>query len=187
MTRGFIINQGLFQLAWPACVVGAAWGLAGWTGLLAVGVMAGYQLHATNRHRNDLTMVGICVVAGFILDTAWIQSGLLRYAMPWPSEQLAPFWIGLLWIAFALVINHSMRVFKQRLLAVSLLAGIGSPMSYFAASRLGAVEWLAPAWQVVVATGVSWALLTPLLFRLARRAPSADAQRTRPALERTAP
>lgn len=167
MTRAFLVNQGLFQLAWPACVVGAAHGIA-WTGLLVVGLLVLWQLNRRNRHPLDMRMISICVGLGFVLDSAWIQLGLLEFAMPWPSAELAPLWIILLWIAVALVINHSMAAFKQRLLLLAVAGGIGSPFSYFAGARFGAVEWLAPAWQVVLATGLSWALVLPLLFWLAR-------------------
>lgn len=167
MRRDFWINQGLFQLSWPACVVGASWGIAGWSGTLVVAAMALWQLHPRRRHRNDWRMIVLCLAIGFVLDTLWVQFGLVAFAMPWPSSGLAPFWILLLWLALALVLNHSMSIFKQRLLLIGILGGIGSPMSYYAGSRFGAVEWLAPAWQVVLATGLSWALLLPVLFWLA--------------------
>lgn len=167
VTRAFLINQGLFQLAWPACVIGAAHGVF-WAGVLVVGLLVVWQLSRSNRHPLDMRMVSVCLALGFVLDTAWIQLGLLEFAMPWPSGQVAPFWILLLWVAVALVINHSMAAFKHRLVVLALAGGIGSPMSYFAGSRFGAVEWLAPAWQVVLATGLSWAVVLPLLFWLAR-------------------
>ncbi len=169
MKRDFWINQGLFQLSWPACVIGASAGVAGWTGTAVVAAMALWQLHPRRRHPSDWRMIALCLGIGFLLDSLWVQMGLLAYAMPWPSTQLAPFWILLLWLAMALVLNHSMSVFKGRLLLIGILGGIGSPMSYFAGSRFGAVEWLAPAWQVVLATGLSWALLLPALFWLAGR------------------
>jgi hypothetical protein len=167
MSRAFMINQGLFQLSWPACVIGAAYGWL-WTGLLVVGIMALWQLNRVNRHPLDVRLVAVCLTIGLVLDTAWIRLGLLDYSLSWPAEGIAPLWIMLLWLALALVINHSMKAFKHRLALIGLLGGIGSPLSYFAGSRFGAVEWLAPAWQVVLATGLSWALLLPLLFWLAR-------------------
>jgi hypothetical protein len=176
MNRNFWVNQGLFQLSWPACVVGAAWGIAGWSGTLVVAALALWQLRPERRHPNDWRMIAICLGVGFILDSLWIQAGLLSFAMSWPSSQIAPFWIMLLWLALALVLNHSMSVFKQRLLLIGILGGVGSPMSYYAGSTFGAVEWLAPAWVVVLATGLSWGLLLPALFWIARL-PSRKAER----------
>ncbi|MFW5926952.1 MAG: DUF2878 domain-containing protein [Wenzhouxiangella sp.] len=171
MKRDFWINQGLFQLSWPACVAGASWGVAGWTGTLVVAALVLWQLHPGRRHPNDWYMIGLCLGIGFVLDTLWLRTGLLAYAMPWPSNGFAPFWILLLWLALALVLNHSMSLFKERLWLIGMLAAVGSPISYYAGSRVGAVEWLAPVWQVVLATGLSWALLLPGLFWLARRPP----------------
>ena len=170
MTRAFLVNQGLFQLAWPACVIGAAHGIL-WTGLLVVGLLMLWQLHPTNRHPLDWRMLAVCLALGFVLDSAWVQIGLLQYASAWPWPGFAPIWIMLLWIAVALVINHSMAAFKQRLVLLTVAGAVGSPFSYFAGSRFGAVEWLAPAWQVILATGLSWALILPFLFWLARERP----------------
>ena len=167
MTRAFLVNQGLFQLAWPACVIGAAHEIY-WTGLLVVGALVVWQLNRHNRHALDYRMLLVCLGLGFVLDTLWIQLGLLEFAMPWPSAHFAPFWIMLLWVSVALVINHSLAAFKNRLVLLAVAGGIGSPFSYFAGSRFGAVEWLAPAWQVILATGLSWAIVLPLLFWLAR-------------------
>lgn len=167
MTRAFVINQGLFQLSWPACVIGAAHGWL-WTGLLVVGVMVLWQLNAANRHPLDIRMIMTCLLIGFTLDSTWIQLGLLEFAMPWPFAGLAPLWIMLLWLALALVINHSMSAFKHRLLMISVAGAIGSPLSYYAGMRFGAVEWVGPAWQVILAAGLSWAIVLPLLFRMSR-------------------
>ena len=172
MNRDFLVNQGLFQAAWPACVIGASFEFA-WAGVLVVGALVFWQLHASRRHVLDFRIVAWCLAIGLVLDTAWIRFGLLEYAMPWPAADFAPAWIMLLWLALALVINHSMALFKQRLVLIAALGGVGSPLSYFAGSRFGAVEWMAPAWQVVLATGLSWAIILPALFWLARERPSA--------------
>jgi len=169
MKRDFWVNQGLFQAAWPACVIGAAYGTV-WFGLIVVGAMLAWQLRDERRHPTDFRLLLICLMIGFILDTLLVQFGFLVYATPWPSAGFAPLWIMLLWVALALVINHSMSAFKDRLWLLAILGGVGSPMSYYAGSRFGAVEWAAPAWQVAAATGLSWAALLPFLFWYARRA-----------------
>lgn len=167
MTRDALINQVFFQLSWPACVVGAAYSWL-WAGYIVVGGMLLWQLTSGRRHRFDVRMLAICLPLGLLMDSAWVQLGLLDFATPWPSVHFAPLWILLLWVALALVINHSLSAFKQRLLLIGVMGGIGSPMSYYAGSRFGAVEWTAPAWQVILATGLSWAIVLPLLFWLAR-------------------
>ncbi len=168
MNRNILVNQGLFQLCWPACVIGAAYGLL-WPGLVVVGALVAWQLHPAHRHPADLRLIGVAVVLGLILDGLWIRTDLMSYQLSFGDLPLAPAWILLLWIAFALTINHSLALFKKRPLLLGLLVGIFSPISYYAGSRFGAVEWTAPAWQVAAATSLSWALLIPLLFLLADR------------------
>lgn len=166
MSRDWLFNQVMFQAAWPACVFGAAHGTV-WPALLLVGGMAAWQLQPCRRHPGDLRTVGWFVACGLVLDTFWQQAGILVYASPWPVPGLAPLWILLLWLALGLTVHHSLVVFRRRPALFFALASAGSPLSYFAASRIGAVEWTAAPWLVVLLVGPLWALMVALLFRLA--------------------
>ena len=165
--REVIINQGLFQGCWFACVLGAAHGLI-WPGLLMTVVLAIWQLAPRNRHPADLPVVAVALFIGVIADSAWVALDVLAYATPWPSSDLAPAWILLLWIAFALTLNHSLSFLAERPWLAAVLAGAGSPLSYFAGLNFGAVEWVAPAPVVVAVAAVSWALIVPALFAFTR-------------------
>jgi hypothetical protein len=167
--RGFWINQGFFQAAWPACVIGAANGSL-WPGLLVVGAFAGWQLQPRRRHAADLRALVLFVAMGLVLDTLWVQLGIVDYALAWPLAGGAPAWLLLLWVALALGANHSLGIFRRRWGLWLVLATIGSPMSYTAAAAFGAVTWTAPAWLVILCVGPIWALAVALLFRhLGRR------------------
>lgn len=175
--RGFWINQAFFQLSWPACVVGAANGML-WPGALVVGLFALWQLHPSRMHPRDLQCVAAFVATGLVLDTLWIQTGIVEYASAWPAPGFTPAWLMLLWIGLGLTVNHSLGVFRERWRLFMLLAAVGSPMSYSIAAGLGAVDWLAPAWLVVVCVGPVWGLAVGLLFRhagLAQCRPKPDA------------
>ncbi|MDX1626746.1 MAG: DUF2878 domain-containing protein [Wenzhouxiangellaceae bacterium] len=171
MKKDFWINQAFFQASWPACVIGAAYGLL-WPGLLVVGAFAAWQLRPGRIHDRDPLAVALFVGTGLVLETIWVQSGLLRYALPWPAPGTAPLWLLLLWLALGLTVNHSLASFRERWRLLALLAVFGSPMSYLAASRFGAVDWLAPWWLVVLAVGPVWGLVVGLLFRTVDRVPS---------------
>jgi hypothetical protein len=169
--RDFWINQGFFQAAWPACVVGAAWGTL-WPGVLLVAAFAAWQLRAARIHPADWRALVLFVGLGVVIDTLWQQLGIVDYALSWPLEGFAPLWLLLLWVALGLTANHSLGVFRRRWGLWVLLATVGSPMSYTAASAVGAVTWTAPAWLVVVCVGPVWALAVGLLFRhLGRQRP----------------
>jgi hypothetical protein len=94
-----VINQGLFQLSWPACVIGAAYGLL-WTGLLVVGMMVLWQLNRANRHRLDLRMIA-CAWPWAWCSTRLDPDGPARTTpRPGPGRVLHPLWIMLLWLAW---------------------------------------------------------------------------------------
>lgn len=164
MNRDWLFNQLMFQAAWPACVFGAAHGVM-WPALVLVGGMAAVQLQPGRRHAGDLRTVGRFVACGVVLDTVWQQAGILVYASPWPVPGVAPLWILLLWLALGLTVHHSLAIFRRRPALFFVLASVGSPLSYFAASRIGAVEWAAAPWLVVLLVGPVWAFIVALLFR----------------------
>ncbi|MEM1081135.1 MAG: DUF2878 domain-containing protein [Pseudomonadota bacterium] len=166
MRRNFWINMLFFQLAWPACVVGAAYGQL-WPSLLLVACFSVWQLQRERAHPADRWLVGLFAVTGLIVDTVWIQTGLLAYsaAGPWPS--LTPIWLLALWVSLGLAVNHSLRYFREHWVQWGLLLCIASPFSYWMAKRIGAVEWLADDWIVLLALGPGWAVLVGGLFALA--------------------
>ncbi|GAB4189556.1 MAG: DUF2878 domain-containing protein [Wenzhouxiangellaceae bacterium] len=161
-----VVNFILFNALWPVCVIGAAKGLV-WPGIALVAVYMAWQLHPANRVKGDASLVALALVVGMILDSLWVRLGLFEYAMPWPSAAFAPVWIAALWIGFALALNHTLAWTQRWPWQVGLAFIVLSPFSYFMAQRLGAVEWLAPWWQVVLATGLSWMLFIPYLLQRA--------------------
>lgn len=166
--RDFWINQGFFQLAWPACVFGAVFE-TNWPGIVLLAAFAAWQLHPERRHREDVRTLLIFVACGVVLDSLWQQLGIVRYAHAWPVPGLAPLWLLCLWAAMSLTVHHSLAVFKRRWAFFAAVAAVGSPLSYLAAGRFGAVEWLAPEWMVILCVGPIWGLIVALLFRQAGR------------------
>jgi hypothetical protein len=164
--RNFWINQLFFQLAWPACVLGAATGVLWPAAVLIAGFLV-WQLTPGRRHPADLRTLTALVLMGLFLDTIWVQTGVVRYATSVPLEGTQPLWLTGLWIAMALGVNHSLAVFRDRWWLWAVLASFASPLSYTMAQRLGAVEWLAADWVVILLLGPVWALLTGLVFRWA--------------------
>ena len=168
MRRNFWINHLFFQLAWPACVVGAAYGQV-WPSLVWVGLFACWQLQPTRSHPNDWLLIGLFCLTGILLDLIWIRSGLLAYSTAWPWSNVTPLWLLMLWVALALSVNHSLAFFRRHWLLWALILSVASPFSYWVAARVGAVVWLAEPWLVVLALGPAWALMVGLLFFFAHR------------------
>lgn len=164
----FWINFGGMQASWWACILGAAHGMS-WPGVVVVTLFAAWQLSPERCHPADRITVLRFVAVGLVLDSLWPLLGVVAYAHPGPVPGLTPAWLLLLWVALALTVHHSMAYFKRRWQLFVLLTTVGSPMSYAAAARLGAVEWIAPAWVVVLCMGPVWALVVGLLLRQADR------------------
>lgn len=174
MRRDFWINQAFFQLAWPACVVGAAFGVL-WPAALLIGGFLAWQLQPARRHPDDVRTLLAFLALGVVLDTLWVQLGLVAYGSPVPFEGVQPGWLTGLWVALALTVHHSLALFRERWWLWMLLASIASPLSYTMAARVGAIEWTGPAWAVILAVGPFWGLVTGGLFLRAGRAERARA------------
>lgn len=163
-----LINAVLFQITWFACVMGSAKGLL-WPALAACAALAVYQLQNKRRHSSDVKLVLISIILGLIVDTIWVQSGFLLFTHQWPFSFLAPAWIIVLWVGFALTINHSMAWLDSNPYLPALLGFIGGPMSYLAGLKIGAVEYHQSTLLVSACLGMAWAISLTILVR-ARKA-----------------
>jgi len=172
-----LINFVFFNVVWFSCVLGAAHDRM-WIGLLALAVFAGWQLAVSEDHVGDIRLLGAAALIGWIVDTLYVQTGLLRYASPLPTPEIAPWWIVALWLNFALIINHSLRWLQSTPLLAGALGLVGGPLAYYGGMELDAVFPLYPTAGTLAVIGVVWALVTPLLFGIARltRVPEVEAE-----------
>lgn len=150
-----VVNAIALNLVWIASVAGAAAG-QGWFGPLATTLFVLGHLPFADRF--DLRLAAILVPIGAVVDSAYAATGMIAYASPWPSAQLAPVWILGLWLSFALTLRHSLRWMVERRWLGVLLGGVFGPVSYAVAGHVwGAAtfDWPLAAWFSVI--GVSWA------------------------------
>lgn len=164
-----------YQLVWMTTVGGAAHGLW-WAGMPVLAVFAAWQWRASSVPWADLKLVLIAAVIGFAVDSAFAASQLLHYQTPLPSTLLAPIWILVLWMGFALTLNHSMQFLRGHMVWAVAFGAIGGPVAYLAADRFwGAVRFDQPMWQVIVALALAWAIVTPVLVASADHLSRAEA------------
>lgn len=166
-TLGLVTTFVAFELAWFACVLGAAHGWP-WAGVaVAVAVIAlGVMLGA--KPKVDVALIATALVIGFIWDSSMAQLGWIAYAEPGPLPGIAPVWILALWALFAMLLREPLRWLHKRLPLAALLGALGGPLSYAAAERLGACRLVEPT-VAGIALACGWAAITPLLLVLARR------------------
>lgn len=158
-----------YQATWIAAVAGAGWGWW-WLGPATCLLFIAWHFRATPWPAADLRLLGLAVVLGLVVDTLWLQGGLLRFAAAVPSPEWAPLWILALWAAFALTLNHCLSGLQGRPFLAGALGLVGAPLAYWIAARSwAAAEMLAPTWAVLASIGLAWALLTPLLLGVAAR------------------
>ncbi len=161
-----IINAVLFQLGWFACVLGAAHDLP-WTGALAAVAIIGWHLAHAAQPQRELLLVGAAAVLGALFETLLVQTDWVRFETGVLVEGTAPYWMIALWAIFATTLNVSLQSLQSHPWLTALLGAIGGPLAYYGGARLGALD-LAAMGPALIAIGVGWAILAPLLMRIAR-------------------
>lgn len=152
------LNLLAYQLAWFLAVLGASpyWVLA---------ILALHLLFSPRRQADARLMVGFLLI-GLIVDGGLGAAGLLQFHQ---QHYVIPLWLMSLWVALAMLPNHSLAWLKYRPGLSALLGAIAGPLAYGAGVRLGAADFGWPLYQSLAMLALLWALLTPALMLLSRR------------------
>lgn len=154
-----------YQCVWFIAVLGAAHA-SPWPAIAAALVFAAFQLTRSHRRPSDVRAVATSIAAGVAIDGTLAYAGLVTYAAPSPALA-APLWILAIWAAFGLTLGHSLAFLQRRPWLAASLGAAGAPLAYMAAARIAAVR-LSGAGLLAIA--IAWALVLPLLARVAREA-----------------
>jgi hypothetical protein len=162
------------QIAWFACVLGAAqdWLGIGW--LIGLAFVVGHFVLVKNR-RPDVIVAAAALGMGLVWETLNRGSGVATVARDYFPAPIAPSWLLLLWVAFALAIRHSMGWMAGRYFVGGVLGAVAGPLSWRGGAKLGgatfgelSVGTTSVPWWVVL--GVEWAIAMPFLLYVAARA-----------------
>ncbi len=162
-----LINVAGFNAVWFSSVLGAANGMP-WLGPLVFAPFCALTLSRGGKAAEDGAAMLVCAATGLILDSSYVWMGLVSYASPWPSTQALPIWLLIMWLNFALTMNHSLAWLASRPWLAALFGAFGGATSYYAGSRLGALTFEAQPLVVVSVIGIAWAIALPLLYRWSR-------------------
>jgi Protein of unknown function (DUF2878) len=162
------INVAVFYVAWFAAVLAAARGWALEATLASIAVVVIHLMLESNRRR-ELAVIAMAGLAGIIVETTMVQSGLAVYAAEGPVPGFAPAWLVGMWMAFGTMFNVSLNWMKSRLWLAVLFAAIGGPVSYYAGMKMGGMTIAEPLWTSLGLLAVMWAIAFPLLLVYARR------------------
>lgn len=160
-----IANFVLFQIGWFVCVLSAAAGLNS-PAILFTAAFLIIHFRYFPWKLADYRLVLTALFIGVILDSTWSAWSLIAYQAQ-HIEPVAPWWIACLWINFALTLNHSMSWLQNHRMMAGIFSAIASPVSYYAGSKLGALQWLHPELLVPI-LAVSWGVTIPVLLTVAK-------------------
>lgn len=147
-----------FQAAWWACALfgnSGAWAALGW-------LLLHFFMH--RQRFTELRIVLACAAVGWLVDAILSASGWL--ILP-DSAWVLPFWLVVLWACFAATLNNSLQPLQRHWPMAALLGATGGPLSYYAGTELGRLEFPSTLPTLLVLAAV-WATLLPALLFLAR-------------------
>ena len=166
MTFAFFIYFAAYELAWFACVLGAAndQPLPGTIIALAVAV---FHVARSSEPERAIRLIIIAVLVGTAVDSTLVITEVTRFPVGMLAPWLAPHWMIALWIAFATTFTVSLRPVMTRPWLAVTFGGLGAPLAYYAGASLGAIT--VHGLSGYIAIGCAWALAMSLLSFEVRR------------------
>ena len=164
---GLLINFGMFKVGWLSSVIGGAEQLP-WLGPLAMLLIVAIHLYRASEPERELLLVLSCGFIGAIFDSILVSMEWVTYPSGFFAESFAPYWIISMWMLFATTLNVSLRWMRGRYLLAVVMGAIAGPLAYLGGEKLGGIVFLNKS-AGLVALSVGWAVMMPLLVRLAER------------------
>jgi hypothetical protein len=157
-----LINAVCFQLVW-------------WAGVLAHNqlillsillLICHFLLSKSVRH--DALVMCVCGAIGITVDSLLVWFGVFKF-------DNMPYWLGLLWLYFALCLDYSLALFRKfPLLLQAILGGIFGCLSYLAGAKFDAVMLpLGEVWSGLILVLI-WSCLFPVLLIISSRITTVD-------------
>lgn len=163
----FVANFLLFQFAWFTSVLGAANGMPA-AGPAAVALVVVVHLRLAERPSSELALVVACGAFGAMFDSLLVSSGWVAYASGMFAAGIAPYWIITMWASFATTLNVSLGWMRGRPLLAAATGLVAGPLTYLAGAKLGGIQ-LVEQTIALLALGIGWAVMMPLLLAMSRR------------------
>jgi hypothetical protein len=163
-----VLNLGLYQTGWFACVLGGAHGWP-WLGALAGLALAGAHLALVERRGAEVALVVAVSVAGTAIESAQQAAGTVAFPSGHYAAWLCPAWLTVMWAQFATLSCHSLAFLAGRPVTCALLGAAGGPLAFLAGERLGAVAFPAGRVTGCAVLAVVWGAAFPVLMRAAGR------------------
>ncbi len=155
-----IINAALFQLAWFCLVVGEVL-----IGAICVASMLAHVLWRMKCNFRVLVFLIFVVSVGVIGDTALSILSVYDFNNTEHDLPFTPIWLVLLWLAFALTLNHALDWLVNDLKFSLVLFAVFGPASYWLGSQLNS-EALSVSLMYIPLAVLQWGFMAWLIFWL---------------------
>ena len=163
-----LVNYGLYQIGWFACVLGGAWHRP-WTGFLIAVILGGVHLTLSVERSLEARLVVFATAVGALVETGQIAAGTYRFTSGTVTDALPPPWLLAMWAQFATTFRFSLRTIITRPVRATLFGAAGGPIAFLAGERLGAVTLLPPLTHGLLLLSVSWAIALVVFSVVVRR------------------
>jgi hypothetical protein len=178
-----LTNIAIFQVAWLSSVIGGAQEMP-WLGPVAVLIALAVHLRFARKPFEEIVLVLTCALIGAGFDSLLVAAGWVSYKSGQFSSYLAPYWIITMWALFATTLNVSMRWMRGKPRLAALFGLYGGPAAYLGGQALGGIV-LVELWPALIALGIGWAIMMPLLMRLSEELDGMPGQRRKWLRERS--
>lgn len=161
----WFVNSGLFYLGW---ILTLKFVLEGnyWIGpVINLFIIVLHIIRVPHRLFETMLILSLPILGSFLLDGSLVIFGILKYlgrfeCCPW----IPPVWILSLWGLFATSINHSLAWVDRKLWLTIATGAVGGTLSYYAAIRVGAAEFLVSNTAGIFLLAMAWGIVMPLCY-----------------------
>ena len=158
--RYILINSMLFNAAWFGCV------LLGDKFAAVVLIWAVIHLFYRRLFKTELLTLFIITLLGIAVDTTLMHLGILMFDS---DSYIIPFWLMMIWLAFAMTINGCLKPLQNNMTLQYLVGAIFPPLSYMAGASLGAVSFGFVQSYTLFTFSILWCVLLPIFFYINKK------------------
>ncbi|QTH62866.1 DUF2878 domain-containing protein [Psychrosphaera ytuae] len=129
-----LLNFVFFQLIWFGSI------LIGNAFIPLAALIFFLHFRFTSETQHDKKIMAIAALIGVVVDSLLMFFGVFEFQHGLLVHWLIPPWLVVLWMAFAMTLNHSLAYFQKQPLLAFIGGAVSGPLSYLAGVKLGAIQ-----------------------------------------------
>lgn len=153
--RTTTLNYVLYQAGWLAAIGGAATGHEA-LGVTIAGVCLAAHLTLTREPVTEARLTLAALLVGILVESVHRASGTYQPQSTVLPTPLPALWLLVLWAQFATTFRYCLKGVLAVPWRAALFGGVGGPIGFWAASRLGALDITPPTVRGLAAIAITW-------------------------------